>query len=525
MSHVRQINGNKTLNGAKNLKILDLSRNSLEEIEDFVFSEGKELVKLHLSRNKIISVGLNAFTGLEKLELLDLSFNTIKILQGEIFSGFTKLKFIYVNNNAIQSMKINLNKCSNLLEFDGSYNNIIEWNLLLSSPKESNVIVKLSNANLKNSLTSASNKDELIVDGNSLDYVNIKGKLRRLSAKNNKIRYIEIKPDIAITTLELAGNMITNIENITKIWMLEKLDLSENPLSQLNVSTFSLLDDLRTLNLRSTGISVDQNYFTAQKKLTFLDISANGLTSLNLKNLKSLTSLQTLYLHENKLIELENIEDIKKILPSLTTISLAKNRFSCSYISKILTILNNLNISVQVSTKDLATINTNVLGIDCILLNNDDKGNSSDLEEMIILQKNAKDLANRCFENVNIQLTENIQNLTQILNDGYFAFKDLLNMSTNLKDEDVITNDNIPEMNYTKILSEEIFKRIDNLPDQFNMILKNYSMQSSVDNMDFTFWEYFALYAFLCAMLQCLCFGLFCIYKRYKSKSTYFFSV
>uniref|UniRef100_A0A1B0CDP1 Uncharacterized protein n=1 Tax=Lutzomyia longipalpis TaxID=7200 RepID=A0A1B0CDP1_LUTLO len=154
---------------------------------------------------------------------------------------------------------------------------------------------------------------------------------KRIIESHNKFSMISVEADVGIKTMDFSRNLLRDLEDITKIQTLQNLYLSENPLSPLQISTFTFLDDLQTLHLRSTGISLDDNYFTTQKKLTFLDISANGLTSLDLRNLKSLTSLQTLYLHENNLTKLENVEDIKTILPSLSTITLFKNNFGCFY--------------------------------------------------------------------------------------------------------------------------------------------------------------------------------------------------
>ncbi|XP_055678361.1 leucine-rich repeat-containing protein 40-like [Lutzomyia longipalpis] len=355
LTQVRQLNGNKTLNGAKNLKILDLSRNSLKGIEDFVFSEGKELVELHLSRNKIISVGLNAFAGLNKLELLDLSFNDIKILTEEVFSGLKNLKFIYVNNNDLKNLTFDLRDFKDLTEFDISHNKHISmkgWLTDLPSHIKPKLTVNYSYCN----------EDET-------SFNTWGPNIKTYILKHNKVIDMITVNNVRWETLDISENLLRDITNITKIQTLQNLDLSENPLAPLNISTFSLLDDLRTLNLRSTGISLDQDYFTAQKKLTFLDISGNGLTSLDLRNLKSLSSLQTLYLHENNLTELEDIEDIKMILPNLIIISLFKNNFSCAYNILMHELFENLKIEIYDGTKINETDNITNVRVNCSEMN------------------------------------------------------------------------------------------------------------------------------------------------------------
>lgn len=413
---MRQLNGKVTLSGAKKLKILDMSENNLDELSDGVFSEGAELVELYLARNQISTVALNAFAGLKKLEILDLSFNTIKTMRGDVFWDLRQIRIIYVNNNAMSTMRISFVNCTNIEEFDGSHNDLSDWSL--TYPAKSKVVLNLSYCKLKNTYSSAADKGDLIIDGNAVDYIKIYGQVTRVSAKYNKIRFAEIDPKLPITTLEFAGNFITDIGNITKIKTVEKLDLSENRLLPLTSETFSLMQELRVLNLRSTGISLNGELLTNQKKLIHLDISANDLTSFNLRDLKTLTSLKTLFLHENKLTELKHLEDIKEILPSLTTISLSKNRFTCSYIHRILTLLENLRINVLLDTKNLATLTTNVLGIDCYATDDVVANNSSALQKMLIFRENALDLDNRfklLFKNIDAHLSANVNNIIDIL--------------------------------------------------------------------------------------------------------------
>ncbi|XP_055713354.1 leucine-rich repeat protein soc-2 homolog [Phlebotomus papatasi] len=413
---MRQLNGKMTLSGAKKLKILDMSENNLDELSDGVFSEGAELVELYLARNQISTVAINAFAGLKKLEILDLSFNTIKTMRGDVFWDLRQIRIIYVNNNAMSTMRISFVNCTNIEEFDGSHNDLSDWSL--TYPAKSKVVLNLSYCKLKNTYSSAADKGDLIIDGNAVDYIKIYGQVTRVSAKYNKLRFAEIDPKLPITTLEFAGNYITDIANITKIKTVEKLDLSENRLLPLTSETFSLMQELRVLNLRSTGISLNGELLTNQKKLIHLDISANDLTSLNLRDLKTLTSLKTLFLHENKLTELKHLEDIKEILPSLTTISLSKNRFTCSYIQRILTLLENLRINVLLDTKNLANLNTNVLGIDCYATDDVVANNSSALQRMLIFRESALDLENRfkvLFKNIDAQLSANVNNLIDIL--------------------------------------------------------------------------------------------------------------
>ncbi|GAB0096336.1 hypothetical protein DMENIID0001_118270 [Sergentomyia squamirostris] len=401
-SMIRQLSGKSTLSGASKLKILDLSENNLSEVADGVFSEGAELVELYLARNQISTVSYNAFIGLKKLELVDMSFNLVKKINTNIFWDVRQLKFVYLNNNGMSTMRLNFANNSNLVEYDGSHNDLTDWSLTF--PSKSKVILNLSSCKLRNTYSSAADKGELIIDGNTVDYIKILGTVTRVSVKYNSIRYVEIDPDLPINTLEFAGNYITDISNITKVTSLEKLDLSENRLMPMTSSSFSSLKELRDLNLRATGFVPDSDILANQKKLIYLDISKNEITSLNLRDLKALTSLKTLFLHENKLTELQHVDDIKEILPSLTTISLSKNYFTCSYIQRVLTLMENLKVQVLLDTKNLNAIGTNILGLDCFATE-DSKANSSSLQKMLIFRESSQE--------IDIRLSNSMQGILQ----------------------------------------------------------------------------------------------------------------
>ncbi|XP_055680390.1 toll-like receptor Tollo isoform X1 [Lutzomyia longipalpis] len=579
---MRQLNGKTTLMNAKKLKILDMSENNLDDLPDGVFSEGAELVELYLARNQISTVSNNAFAGLKKLELLDLSFNTIKTIRGDVFWDLRQIKFIYINNNAMSTMRINFVNCTNLIEYDGSHNDLTDWSLTF--PGKSKVVLNLSYTKLKNTYSSAADKGELIINGNAVDYIKILGQVSRVSAKYNKIRYVEIDPSLPIYMLEFTGNFITDIGNITKIKTLEKLDLSENRLLPLTSTTFSKMEELRVLSLRSTGIAIDGELLTAQKKLIFLDISGNELTQLNLRHLKALTSLKTLFVHENKLTELQHLDDIKEILPSLTTISLSKNRFTCTYLTKMLQILENLKVNVLLDTKNLATsLNTNVLGIDCFATDDVASGNTTQLEKMLIFRETALDLENRfsrLFKNIETRFNDMVGNLMDILQSAVKGPGDtqavLGNILTNTEQQSSMTKaltsnlENITkiatdvadfrekiaslqldeklkmllaEVIATKRASEEgnqeliakltsdqiasnrnmsdFLPLFGNISEQLRNISSAQHSTIAIDELksDFSSWKYFFLTTFICSVLVCFFIGFKLYQKRLSSLS------
>lgn len=79
-------------NFSSSLRIVDLSRGNLREIENGSFSSHHQLQKLLLHDNALASVGRNTFEGLVNLHTLDLSRNDLLQLSDEVFSTNVRLQ-------------------------------------------------------------------------------------------------------------------------------------------------------------------------------------------------------------------------------------------------------------------------------------------------------------------------------------------------------------------------------------------------------------------------------------------------
>ncbi len=84
------------------LHTLDLSHNSLKEIQKHCFYSTQNLIILLLAYNKIFSLHLECFTGLTILKSLDLSFNLLTSLRATTFSVVRGLKLLNLLGNEIQ---------------------------------------------------------------------------------------------------------------------------------------------------------------------------------------------------------------------------------------------------------------------------------------------------------------------------------------------------------------------------------------------------------------------------------------
>lgn len=158
-----------------------------------------------------------------------------------------------------------------------------------------------------------------------------------------------IKNKELLLALDLSHNNLTQINDIGLLWNLEELDVSGNQLldvpqmiqelpqtvtyldlsnnfvGELNVTTFERLTELQSLKLASTNLSISYfNPFERLQNLLFLDISQNNLVNVNFTSFS-----KTL----NKLIEFNaancQISDASEILqyfrPSLEKLNLSGN--------------------------------------------------------------------------------------------------------------------------------------------------------------------------------------------------------
>lgn len=81
---------------------LDLSYNSIGLIEILSFSGLNDLEELNLSKNQIMSLATGHFDSLMNLKILNLSFNRIRALKNEIFTSINVIEEFYIQSNKLE---------------------------------------------------------------------------------------------------------------------------------------------------------------------------------------------------------------------------------------------------------------------------------------------------------------------------------------------------------------------------------------------------------------------------------------
>ncbi|KAL1110437.1 hypothetical protein AAG570_007968 [Ranatra chinensis] len=237
-----------TLSPLKHLIKLNLTSNHLHLLPDNVFYAVRNLEELYLAQNRLKSVQSSLFFPLERLKKLDISKNDIKVLNDDMFKHNILLQTLYLNENKIEVVHNNsLRNLVKLEKLDLSENKIKE------AP------------------------EPLFIDLISLQYLNLsKNHLRTipvgLLTKLSKLR-----------TLDLSYNPIANISNnvFRHTLELEYIGLDNTKLIKLGQQFFGLAN-LNTLSLRNNEKlrEIHGYAFSSNKNLQHIDLSNNNLTTL-----------------------------------------------------------------------------------------------------------------------------------------------------------------------------------------------------------------------------------------------------
>lgn len=276
--------------GLNFLKTLDLSSNSLEDIEG-VFNNTKSLEVLYLI-SALGRVEENLFEGLHKLTFLSLSDSKIREIPPLLFKPLRNLHVLDLSCNEIQEIPIGA----------FAYSTKISTLTLDSNPltKLSPTIFKplkdLRKLNI--SSTRITNYEEFIKDLQDLTYLILTNmsletfladsfaglsRLTTLDVSRNKIRNITCPKSNTTSNLRilfLSNNLLGNVSKcaFAPFPHLKRLYLEENNLTDLETETFSSLTGLELLNVSYNNITeVNYKIFSNLSDLRVLDMQGNRI--------------------------------------------------------------------------------------------------------------------------------------------------------------------------------------------------------------------------------------------------------
>jgi Leucine-rich repeat (LRR) protein len=266
------------------LKILNLSKNNLSDINVDNFVGLRKLKKLFLTENKRTTLNPGYFHGLEKLLELDLSSNKITMIPLSIFDSLKNLEVFKMESNQLKTIEINRGQI---------YNTFSIKNLNLNN----NNLIQVTN------LMYFNNMEKLDLSDNP-------------NLKWNSIPFSQMKR-ITHLTLNNANLNATNIHLIRPLKKLQNLSIADNNFKELNVSVLPQLDYLQYFCLKqhSTIKILDYNLLKQRfPNLTTIDITGREWSCEFLKDwISYLQKLEIEWPDKNETIRMSKCKDIGEL--------------------------------------------------------------------------------------------------------------------------------------------------------------------------------------------------------------------
>ncbi|XP_017461906.1 PREDICTED: toll-like receptor 7 [Rhagoletis zephyria] len=359
-----------TFGAAGNLTVLNMSNNNITQITTSVFMGASNLMRLDLSHNHIELLNENAFRGLSSLDKLQLSYNSIRELPKDLLLENQYLEAIAINNNHLEYVEPEVfNRLRRLNDVNLSYNNIHRVHPDTFQAAYGLESLLLTSNNLTEfELGNKSILSQLQVDYNNLTRIFING-TKYVRADHNRIAEVQMINTLFLETLLLGSNNLSDIANITNITGLLQLDLSNNPIGPVNITTFDRLKRLRMLSLRAIGLQrLTFGMLSKQLSLESLDLSYNNLTELNLDIfVPYLSNLRYLFVDGNNLTEVQGKGGFSYVFPNLSKLGVSRNRFNCTYLHTLL-VPPQLSTSVMlhIEPEESAAERAHIRDVSCI---------------------------------------------------------------------------------------------------------------------------------------------------------------
>jgi Leucine-rich repeat (LRR) protein len=311
---IQQIKKN-AFRGIQNVQILYLNDNKLSSIAKEMLINLVNIIDLRFHKNQITQIEKNSFSSLSKLERLTFNSNKIKKINASIFSNFPCLTLLWLNQNEIDEIEVD--------SFTG-LSSLIQLRL------ESNELKKIHGHFFKN----IQSLETLFLNNNEISEIDIDSfssliNLQGLTLYSNKITTIKFGLFANLnqmTELYLKENEINTIaensfDNFTTLLL---LDLSFNRLNKIENGIFKKLVNLQQLILSYNQIqSLQQDALSENENLNLIELDSNNLEQVVTNQFFDLKNLETIKLNFNNLISLA--KSSFNNLPNLVSINLANN--------------------------------------------------------------------------------------------------------------------------------------------------------------------------------------------------------
>lgn len=269
--------------------------------------------------------------------------NSLQVLPADFFSSYNAVKYINLSYSKLHKIADFAFGLQYLVELNLRGNDLISLSAKVFAGAESLKTIDLSR-----------NKISLI---HPETFVNLRSTLREINLSHNLLH-----------NNSFDRNGVDWIDDISSLRI---LDLSNNKLfyhDAMPYEAFSGLANLEVLNLNNNKIIIDYGNFASNQNLKSLDFSYNSMTYFDLNFLLSVPSLESLKLHGNGISYATQIDltDVKATFPSLQSLGISSNTFSCETLSAIIKKMMKASIQLVVEDGEFVNNQRNLRGVACL---------------------------------------------------------------------------------------------------------------------------------------------------------------
>ena len=285
---------NQLLHSLRSLKILNVTKNRIQDIHNFQFDKCcSNLQLLDLSNNLIENISANSFSNLSNLKKLYLQKNHLKLLHEKSFNGLNSLEILNLSDNRLIHLPSDLfiDQKSTIKELYLRNNNVTILDARIFDNLNDLLVLDVSKNNL------------------SSNYVN-SGTLIGLKK---------------LIVLDLSKNRLTKLDKtiFQDLNSLQILRLNDNQFESLIDNLFLHQHNLHTLTISNNRLNhINALTFNGLRRLSLLSIDNNELRTIEENSLKNCSHLHDLHLNGN---QLDDIPNIFRNVPFLRTLDLGEN--------------------------------------------------------------------------------------------------------------------------------------------------------------------------------------------------------
>ncbi|XP_074033247.1 uncharacterized protein [Leptinotarsa decemlineata] len=303
-----------------NLRYLNLSSNLIQNLDNTHLSSLQSLYQLDLGRNNLANIVPGTFLGLKQLTKLDISVNSLRTIEDDAFEGLDNLEFLNLKDNNILLIPASaLGRLPRLSSLQLDYNRVAALSADILRSVADKVTKLIISKNIVRELPPA-----------SFQYFQ---QLQTLDLSRNLLNSLNAEAftglENTLIELDLSQNRITNLAGAPlALLKIEKLDLSDNHLTEISANAFSMVPTLQHLNL-SRNIHLGNIPVTLLHKLQelrILDMTQGGVKSLPAEFFRMSKSIQEIYLAHNRIQDLG--EGVFSNFANISSIDLSYNNIT-----------------------------------------------------------------------------------------------------------------------------------------------------------------------------------------------------